>query len=305
MLQVKKRLIVSYLAPVSLMLLTVGIAPIVYTIYLSFTNYGGLFHQTDYDFIGLKNYAYFLGKVGTNSDFYYVLGITILYVISCVSLFLIIGFVTAMALNNRKIVALPVWRGMLILPWAVPNLVSSLIWLFLLGDTFGPINQIIRALHLGGGINWLDYNVTAFIAVVMVNVWMSYPFFTVLILGALQSVPAELGEAASVDGANAWQRFYKITLPLLVPAIIPATILSSITTFQMFNTVFLITGGGPGITPLHPGVTDFVMIYAYNQIFGTTLPLYGRLAAFSVIIFFILLAMTISVFRSSNVTKGA
>lgn len=305
MLPVKKRVIAAYMSPVSITLFTVGILPIIYTVFLSFTNYGGLFHTDSFDYVGLKNYVYFLGKL--NGDFYYVLGITILYVISCVSLFLVVGFITALALNNRNIKFLPVWRGILILPWAVPNLVSALIWQFLLGDTYGPFNQIIRLVPFfhWGGIGWLDTPTLAFFSVVMVNLWLSYPFFSVLILGALQSVPAELSEAAAIDGANAWQRFSRVTLPLLIPAILPATILSTITTFQMFNTVYLITGGGPGITPLHAGSTEFVMIYVYNKIFAGTIPLYGQVAAYSVLIFFILLAMTLLVFRTSNIAKGA
>src|SRR6266568_2954165 len=125
---------------------------------------------------------------------------------------------------------------------------------------FGPINQIGRVFFGHNfGVPWVTSPWWAFTAVVIVNVWLTYPFFTVVILGALQSVPAELNEAAAVDGANAWQRFLNVTLPLVRPAITPATILSAITTFQMFNTVFLITSGGPTPNPAKPGFTEFVM----------------------------------------------
>src|SRR6266581_1937508 len=144
------------------------------------------------------------------------------------------------------------------------------------------------------GVPWVTSPWWAFTAVVIVNVWLTYPFFTVVILGALQSVPAELNEAAAVDGANAWQRFLNVTLPLVRPAITPATILSAITTFQMFNTVFLITSGGPTPNPAKPGFTEFVMIYMYNRILGATVanPHYGAIAAFAIMVFIILGALT-------------
>lgn len=134
----------------------------------------------------------------------------------------------------------------------------------------------------------------AFISVVIVNVWLGYPFFTVVILGALQSIPNELREAARIDGAGAWHYFRQITLPLLTPALIPAMILSAITTFQMFNSVFLITQGGPVFSALKPGATEFVMVYMYNRILGATVanPHYGFIASFAITLFVILAALT-------------
>lgn len=129
---------------------------------------------------------------------------------------------------------------------------------------------------------------------VVVNVWLSYPFFTVVILGALQSIPAELNEAAGVDGANSWQRFINVTIPLLRPAVTPAAILSAITTFQMFNTVYLITQGGPITNADKPGATTFIMIYMYNQMLGATAANvhYAQIAAFSITLFVILGVIT-------------
>ena len=113
-------------------------------------------------------------------------------------------------------------------------------------------------------------------------------------LGALQSVPKEMTEAASVDGANAWQVFWKVTFPQLRPAVTPVTILSAITTFQMFTTVYLITAGGPITDPAKPGATTFVMIYMYNQVLGASAANihYAQIAAFSITVFIILGALT-------------
>jgi arabinogalactan oligomer/maltooligosaccharide transport system permease protein len=305
MLRVRRTTILMYMVPLFLAVTIIDLWPIVYTIYLSFTN-KSLFHLDDYHFVGVQNYQQALGSL--QSDFFFVIVMTFLYVIVCVALFLIFGMATALTLNNTKIKWLPFWRLVLILPWAVPSPITALIWKFLFHPDFGPINQLLRlAFGSQAGIPWLTNPWGTFAAVVIVNLWLSYPFFTVVILGALQSVPQELHEAASVDGATAWQRFRLITLPLVRPAVAPATILSAITTFQMFNTVYLINLGGPITSPLKPGFTSFVMVYIYNKLFGDTAgnPRYGAMAAVAVLIFVILLIMTLLSLRASNLTKEA
>ena len=305
MLQVRRSLIVAYLTPMFLAIALVDLWPIFYTFTISLTN-KSLFHLDDYHFVGLKNYQDALNSL--QGEFFYVLLQTFLYVIVCVALFLIVGMATALALNNPRVRWLPFWRLVLVLPWTVPSIITALIWKFLFNYDFGTINKLLRlAFGAQAGIPWLTNPWAAFISVVIVNLWLSYPLFTVVILGALQSIPQELQEAASVDGATVWQRFRYITLPLLRPAITPAAILSAITTFQMFNTVYLITTGGPITSPLKPGFTSFVMIYIYLKLFGDTAgnPHYGALAAVAVLIFVILLALTILSLRASNITKEA
>ncbi len=291
MLTVKRRTIFLYLFPMLLMIAVINLTPILYTLYLSFTN--NTEFNDSYAFNGVKNYVDLIFSTG--SDLYYVLGLTILYVIACVGLFLIIGLLTALALNNPKIKGLAFWRVILLVPWAAPSAITALIWKFLFNENFGPLNQIAR-IFFGPKFNipWLSNPFWAFFAVVIVNVWLSYPFFTVVILGALQSIPAELSEAAGVDGANNWQRFMNVTFPLLRPAITPAAILSAITTFQMFNTVFLITAGGPITNADKPGATTFVMVYMYNQVLngGVANIHYAAIASFAITMFVILGAIT-------------
>jgi arabinogalactan oligomer / maltooligosaccharide transport system permease protein len=291
MLQVKRRTIFLYLLPIIVSILFINMTPILYTLFLSFTN-NTEFNQ-EYNFVGLTNFIHLLFT--PDSDLLYVLRQTVLYVIACTLLFVIVGMVTALALNNPKVKGTAVWMSLLLIPWAAPSAITALIWKFLFNFDFGPINQIGR-IFFGShfGIPWLTNPVAAFMAVVIVNVWLSYPFFTIVILGALQSVPHELSEAGRVDGANAWQRFWRITLPLVRPAIIPATILSAITTFQMFNTVYLITSGGPIISADKPGTTSFVMIYMYNQVLGASAANihYAEVASFAITIFVVLGALT-------------
>lgn len=291
MLKVKRSTIFLYMLPMLITIALINLTPVLYTLYLSFTN-NTLFNG-EYNFVALGNYGKLL--FSTDSELLYVLGLTVLYVIACVSLFLIVGMLTALALNNQKVKGLLFWRVVLLVPWATPYAITALVWKFLFNFDFGPINQIGRVFFgKDFGIPWTTNPVWAFIAVVIVNIWLSYPFFTIVILGALQSVPQELHEAARVDGATSWQRFRSITFPLLRPAITPATILSAITTFQMFGTVYLITQGGPITSADKPGATSFVMIYMYNKVLGAAGANihYAQIATFAITIFIILGTLT-------------
>ena len=127
--------------------------------------------------------------------------------------------------------------------------------------------------------------------------------FMVTILGALQSIPADQYEAAEMDGANYWQQLFSITLPLLRPAVIPVIVLSSISTFQMFGTVWAVTAGGPSNGAGVPGATELVMIYAYKQVFQNNA--YGTMGAFALIMFVVLFGATLYSMRLSRITKGA
>lgn len=292
MFSVKRSTIFLYLLPIMSTITVINLWPILYTFYLSATNYTQ-FNSDTYHFIGLENYRQ-LFSLGA-SDLPSVLGQTVLYVVICVLLFLVLGMLTALALNNRRIKWLPFWRIALMVPWAVPSGITALIWKFLFNYDFGPLNQIGR-LFFGAhfGVPWTISPWQAFCSVVIVNVWLTYPFFMIVILGALQSIPPELAEAAQIDGAHPGQYFRYVMLPLLQPTLTPTTILSAITTFQMFNTVYLITQGGPITSAVKPGFTEFVMVYMYNRILGADIanPHFGSIAAFAITLFIILAALT-------------
>jgi arabinogalactan oligomer / maltooligosaccharide transport system permease protein len=241
----------------------------------------------------------------TQNSFFVVLLRSTLYVVACMPFFVLVGLTLALILNNPNIRFKPLWRTLLIIPWAVPTFITALIWQFFFRDV-GTINLVLQSLNIQdpkSPIHWLSNPQLAFLAIVLVNVWMSYPFFMTIILGALQSIPSDMYEAAEVDGSTWWITLTRITIPMLRPAVLPAVVLSSITTFQMFNTVFLITQGGPVTGVGKPGATDLVMTYAYSQTFRQGN--YGYIGAFAVIIFLILLAATLLSLRVTNVTKGA
>lgn len=293
------RLLITYMTPMIVGVGLISLFPILYNIYISFTNQN-LYHFRHYTFVGFVNYQKLFA--GLDSAFFIVLGRSFLFVALCIPLFLIVGMLAAMALNHPSVRWKPLWRVALIIPWAVPSYITALVWKFFFNGDFGTFNQIYR-LFAGpqAGLPWLTDPTWAFGSIVLTNLWMSYPFFMVVILGALQSIPSELYEAAAVDGANGWRQFWRITLPLLRPAILPATILSAILTFQVLNTAYLISEGGPFISAAKPGATEFVMVYAFRNAFK--LFNYSYISAFAVVIFGLLFAVTLGSLRFTGLVR--
>ncbi|MEW6094755.1 MAG: sugar ABC transporter permease [Chloroflexota bacterium] len=241
--------------------------------------------------------------IAGSGDFFVVTFRSLLYVLLCIPLFYLVGLGLALLLNVQDLPGRTFFRVILIIPWAASTvaIMIALVWQFFFREQ-GTINQLLALIGIEGKA-WLQEPTTAFAVCVIANVWMSYPFFMVTILGALQSIPGELYEAAEVDGASWWQRLSGITLPLLRPAVVPVIVLSSITTFQMFGTVWAITGGGPSRGAGTPGATELVMVYAYKQVFQSSA--YGRMGAFAVIMFIFLFGLTLYSLRISRITRGA
>ena len=299
MYRVRAGTTLAYLTPMIVGVGLISFYPILYNIFISGTNQN-LYHFRHYTFIGLTNYQNLLKTF--DADFFIVLGRTFLFVAICIPLFLAVGMLTALALNHPAVRFKAFWRVALIVPWAVPSYITALVWKFFFNGEFGTLNQLYR-LVAGpqASLPWLTDPNWAFGSIVLANLWMSYPFFMVVILGALQSIPSELYEAAAVDGAGAWRKFWRITLPLLRPAILPATVLSAILTFNTLNTAYLITTGGPFVSAAKPGATEFVMVYAFREAFQ--LFNFGYIAAFAVVIFAMLFGVTLGSLRFSGLVR--
>ncbi|HSO32545.1 MAG TPA: extracellular solute-binding protein [Labilithrix sp.] len=242
-------------------------------------------------FVGLTNYLEILTVRGkpfaeylSHGSFYLTLLVTVLWtvvnVVAHVSLGLILGIMLARPFLRLR----AFYRVLLILPWAVPSYVTALAWKGMFHRQFGAVNAILVALG-AEPISWFAKFSTAFTANVATNVWLGFPFMMVVVMGALTSIPKDVLEAAEVDGATRWQAFRLVTLPLLRPTLLPAVVLGSVWTFNMFNVVFLVSGGEPD------GKTDILVSEAYRWAFARNAQ-FGYAAAYAVIIFGLLALMT-------------
>lgn len=297
-----------YIAPAIIGMLVLVFYPFAYGITLSFTDSN--IYNTNKSipeiWVGLQNYLDILGQfsvarrtegglVFNYLNFYWTLFFTIVWTVCNVVLGVASGLFLALILNTRALAFRPVYRVLLILPWAMPNYITALIWKGMFHQQFGVINQVLQMFG-ASPVNWFDHPFTSFLAAWTTNAWLSFPFMMVVSLGALQSIPADLYEAARVDGASRWQQFRAITLPSLKPALVPAVILSVVWTFNMFNIIYLVTGGDPS------GSTEILVTQAYKFAFERYR--YGYAAAYSTIIFCILLVYGVIQNRISKGTEA-
>jgi ABC-type sugar transport system permease subunit len=247
-----------------------------------------LFHHVHgtYSFAGIDNFVAILGS--TSGDWFapqslpYSLVLTVFWTALNVALHVTIGLALALALQNRAPRVSKIYRVLLIIPWAVPAYLTALIWRSMFDPDIGVVNAILGL----QGFSWMHDARTAFLANLVTNVWLGFPFMMVVSLGALTSIPKDLYEAADVDGATELQKLTRITLPLLQPALLPAVILGSIWTFNKFEVIYLVSEGKPD------GATEILVTEAYKWAFERGLAqggAYGYAAAYSVIIFAVLL----------------
>lgn len=245
-------------------------------------------HGTDMHYVGIDNYVDILsargGDLFGHGSFWLVLLVTVVWTVLNLSLHLGIGVALALLLHRPTLKFKGIYRVVLILPWAVPSYVTALAWKGMFHRQFGAINTLLEAVG-AEPVSWFAHFSTAFAANIATNVWLGFPFMMVITLGALSGIPQDLYEAAAVDGATAWQRFRRITAPLLVPSLAPAVAMGAVWTFNMFNVVFLVSGGEPD------GSTEILVSEAYRWAF-TRSSQYGYAAAYAVLIFLILVLTT-------------
>jgi multiple sugar transport system permease protein len=205
-------------------------------------------------FVGLKNYT----DLSRDPVFHKVLWNSAVFTVVSVTVKVLVGLAMALSLD-RVLAARRLVRGLLLLPWIVPTVITALAWHWMFDAFRGFINVSLQALGVVDvPIAWLGQPVTAMAAVITVNIWRGFPFFGVSFLAALQAIPRDLYEAASVDGATAVQRFRHVTLPGLGPVILVTTLISTIFTLNDFNIVYVMTRGGPGIA------THVLATYTYE-----------------------------------------
>ncbi|HEX2185625.1 MAG TPA: ABC transporter permease subunit [Chloroflexota bacterium] len=273
-----------FAAPMLVLLLGLVAWPLLQAVWMSFHNVVG---PRWGDFVGLRNYWQQL----QDPLFQRSVWLTVLFTAEAVAIKFVIGLVAALALHNVKRYR-SVLTGLILAPFIVPEVVTAAIWRFLFNPTFGGLNATLRVLHdvTGGllgstqGLPWTGDPSWALQSMVAVNVWKGVPFFTLLALAGLKSIDREQYDAAAVDGANAWQRFLHVTLPGLRYVILVETLFSTISTFNTFGLVYLITQGGPG------GATRLYALRTYELIGSLR---YGQAVAVAMLVAPILMVAVI------------
>ena len=279
-----------YIAPALVALAVLTFYPVFYGFYLSVTDAS----QTklgDESFIWLANFV----EVFTAEGFLKVTLFTLIWTLSNVIAHIGIGLFLALILNDKRIRGRVAYRTIMLLPWAIPSYISVLIWRGIFQPD-GLLNDL-----LGTDLNLLADPTGAQIVVILVNIWLGVPFMMMSLSGALQSIPREMYEAAEVDGVSDWDQFRHLTLPNLKSALIPLSLLGFIWTFNMFNVIYLMTDGGPNLT-YGPGSTDILITYVYDVAFIDGQ--YGLAAAWSVVIFAMLVVFSWRYMKQTNATEA-
>jgi ABC-type sugar transport system permease subunit len=210
-----------------------------------------------------------------------------------------LGLAIAIMFNDPDFPFKKLIRSLLIIPYTVPALLTIRIWRGMLNPELGIVNRTLESL-IGWAPPWYTDQWWGKIAILIINLWLSYPYFMLICSGALQSIPDDYYAAAKVDGASSWQQFWKITLPLLLVAVGPLLIASFVFNFNNFNLIYIFNQGRPPMagTPTPAGHTDILISYVYNLAFSGRRGVdYGFAAAITIVIFFIVGAITLIQFR--------
>jgi multiple sugar transport system permease protein len=272
----EKQLAFAMVSPSMLLIALVAAYPILYAIWLSLHQYSvriaGLSRWA-----GLDNYTTAL----SNSEFWSALVTTLVFTVASVFFELLIGLAMAMAMH-AAFKGQGLLRTVVLVPWAVLTVVTAIMWRTIFESPQGFVNQII-----GGDTVWLGEEPQALIVIIIADVWKTAPFMALLILAGLQVIPSDIYEAAKVDGATAWQRFRKITLPLLMPAILVALIFRTLDALRIFDLPYVLTKGAHGTTTLSLVAQQ---TFAENRI-------YGLGAAYSVLTFIVVMIVSFTYIR--------
>lgn len=311
-----------YLVPAFAVMAVITFYPLIYQLIISFTDFQtkdlrfGLASPA-LNFIGFKNYIDILtgGLPVQNFEFFRVLIYNFWWAITNVMVHVPAGVLIAVLLNTQGLWLKRVYRAIYILPVVIPPIVVATVWRNIFDQQYGAMNQFLTAfMHLLGStdtvqLRWLtEYTPPipwllpggplplAYYAMMIANFWLGWPFMTVVATGALQSVPKDLYEAASIDGATGAQQFWNITVPMIRPAMIPAAVYGFTTSFNLFSFVYFMTQGGPARS------TEILVTFAYDLV--RNLRLFGAAAAFSVFIFIVSLIVFLITNRITRATES-
>lgn len=240
-----------YLSPAIISISVLSILPMLYTIFIAFTNYTlknqnyGYGTSNGWKMVGLYQFQQVLSGTLKNEFFPLLIWTLVFTIISTLGAF-IIGLLFAMALADKNMKEAFIYKGLLVIPWALPGAITIISFKGLFNSQYGAINSILMQLHLiNNPILWLTTPMAARVAVILVNLWLAFPYMMNVCIGALSAIPDTYYEAADIDGAGRWQKFKKITLPSLANVSYPLLIANFAFNFNNINSAYLLTDGGP------------------------------------------------------------
>lgn len=278
------QLYLALLSPVVLVLLVFIAAPIAQSMVLSLHQIIVGLPGLGAPFIGLDNYRELLRDPVARHAFH----VTSIFVVATTFFEILLGLLLALLINQR-FPGRGALRGCVLIPWAIPTVVSAQLWRFLFNDVYGTINFVLFGTETSQYIPWLALPKTALAALVVADVWKTSSFAALLILAGLQVIPEDLHQAARVDGAGVWRRFWFITFPLIRPALLVALLFRTIDAFRVFDLAFVMTQGGPA------DATNVLQLYGYKKMFVEGWMGYG--AAISVAVFGVVLVLAMMYVR--------
>lgn len=291
------------LSPGFFLLIFAVVFPLVFMLLLSFTNYN-LYNSPPaklVDWVGFKNFIEIFQVKVWRDTFFSVLSWTIIWTLFATTGQIVIGILIAVILNQKDLKGKAIFRTLFILPWAVPGFVSILIFSGMFNETFGTINRDLLSLFNLGTIPWLTDPFWTRVAVILIQFWLGFPFIMAMTTGVLQSIPNELYEAATVDGATTFQKFRSITLPMILYAIAPILITQYTFNFNNFNIIYLFNGGGPAVAGQNAGGTDILISWVYSL--TMTSAQYSKAAAITVLISIFVMVLALLQFRQTKSFK--
>lgn len=246
--------------------------------------------------VGVRNFTRVLTDSTISGPFLRTLAWNFGFAVLSVLVTFVLGLLCAMALHSDRVRGRSIYRVLLILPYAMPSFAMLLVWRDMFNTDFGLINNFF-GLH----VDWFGGTWSARLAVILVQLWLGYPYMFLVATGALQAIPRELTEATSIDGATGWQSFRRVTLPLLMVALSPLLISSFAYNFNNFNAIYLTTEGGPFPADNSTvGGTDLLITYTYRLAFGAAGAQYGYAAAISIFIFLLVAVISAVSFRRTR-----
>ena len=281
------------LGPTVILVFAVVAYPFFFNVVLSLSNMN-IYHIRDWSVVGIDQYF----AVFQEPKFWEILFKTVVWTLVNIVFHVALGVFLAVLLHQKFVVGKPAWRVLLIMPWALPQYITALTWRGMFNYDFGAVNLLITKYMNMAPVEWLTSPFEAFAAAILTNIWLGFPFMMVIALGGLQSIPAELYEAADVDGASAWSKFWNVTAPLLKPVMLPAITLGIVWTFNNINVVWLVSNMGEPNDQTH-----ILVSFVYKAAFSAYR--FGWAAALSMVIFVILFTFSQIFLTRTGATKAA